>query len=111
MDSSYITSLPHTSGLYLYVPNAEQAWRQRYLPCSLADVKVKASILDVVSRVTLSQTFNNDNAQVAYEAVYRFPLYENSAVCGFEMEHSGRKIVGIVQGEKQAIQTYETAKT
>src|SRR5277367_575817 len=110
MDGSYISYLPHACGLYLYVPNTEQPWRQRYLPCSLAGVKVRASILDMVSRVTLSQTFTNENAQVAYEAVYRFPLYENSAVCGFEMEHSGRKIVGIVQGEKQAIQTYESAK-
>src|SRR5271170_946251 len=110
MDSSYINYLPHTSGLYLYVPSPEQVWTERYLPCSLAGIKVRASILDMVSRVTLSQTFINDNAQMAYEAVYRFPLYENSAVCGFEMEHSGRKIVGIVQGEKQAIQTYETAK-
>src|SRR5271170_706077 len=110
MDGSYISYLPHTSGLYLYVPNVEQTWRQRYLPCSLAGVKVKASILDMVSRVTLAQTFNNDNAQVAYEALYRFPLYESSAVCQFQMEHSGRKIMGIVKAEEEAIQTYETAK-
>ena len=84
------------------VPICSQWRRARYLPCSLADIKVKASI---------SQTFINDNANVTYEALYRFPLYENSAVCGFEMEHSGRKILGVVQGEKEAIQTYKNAKT
>ena len=109
MEASIINYLPRTSGLYLYIPN-EDRWRKSYLPCSLTGVKVKASIVDMVSRVTLSQTFSNESANIAYEALYRFPLYENSAVCGFHMEHSGRRIVGIVKAEEDAIKTYETAK-
>lgn len=109
MEANVINYLPKTSGLYLYIPNDEH-WRQSYLPCSLASIKVKASIVDMVSRVTLSQTFSNDNARIAHEALYRFPLYENSAVCEFHMEHSGRKLLGIVKAEEEATKTYETAK-
>ena len=66
----------------------------------------------MVSRVTLSQTFTNDKASTVLEALYRFPLYENSAVCAFKMEiqPSGRKIVGIVEAEEKAIKIYELAK-
>jgi von Willebrand factor A domain-containing protein 5 len=109
MESHILHWLPNQCGLYLWIPNGNQ-WQKKYLPCSLTNIKVKASIVDMVSRVTLSQTFSNDNADGSYEALYRFPLYENSAVCGFEMEHSGRKIVGIVQAEEEAVKTYEKAK-
>src|SRR5947207_14207234 len=109
MERHIISYLPNYAGLYLYIP-CEDRWRKNYVPCSLTGVKVKASIVDMVSRVTLSQTFSNDNADTAYEALYRFPLYENSAVCSFEMEHSGRKILGIVKAEEDAIKTYETYK-
>lgn len=109
MDVHIIGHLPSTSGLFLYIPHADY-WTRQYLPCSLKGVKVKASIVDMVSRVTLSQTFSNDNAASAYEALYRFPLYENSAVCEFHMEHSGRKILGIVKSTEEAVKTYETAK-
>jgi Vault protein inter-alpha-trypsin domain/von Willebrand factor type A domain len=109
MDALLINYLPRSSGLFLYVPNTG-SWT-RYLPCSITSIKVKASIVDMVSRVTLTQTFSNDNAHVVYEALYRFPLYESSAVCGFQMEYSGRKVVGIVKAEEEAIKTYETAKS
>lgn len=109
MASTPIYWLPAQSGLFLHIPPGND-YRTGYLPCSLASVKVKASIIDMVSRVTLSQTFRNDTADTAHEALYRFPLYENSAVCAFTMEHSGRKIKGIVKAEEEAIKTYEAAK-
>lgn len=109
MEALLINYLPHSSGLFLYVPGKD-SWA-KYLPCSLTGIKVKASIVDTVSRVTLTQTFSNDNAHVVYEALYRFPLYENSAVCGFHMEYSDRKIVGVVKAEEDAIKTYEAAKS
>src|SRR5579862_2591317 len=109
MASTPIYWLPAQSGLYLHIPPGND-YRTSYLACSLASVKVKASIIDMASRVTLSQTFRNDTADTAHEALYRFPLYENSAVCAFTMEHSGRKIKGIVKAEEEAVQTYEAAK-
>src|SRR5437667_2975319 len=109
METHIISYLPHYAGLYLYIPSEDHS-KKNYLPCSLTGVKVKTMIVDMVTRVTLSQTFSNDNADTAYEALYRFPLYENSAVCGFEMEHSGKKIRGIAKAEEEAIKTYERAK-
>src|SRR5438552_11785957 len=108
MDALIINYLPSTSGLFLYIPG--DSWRPSYLPCALTGINVKATIVDMVSRVTLSQTFSNDSADIAYEALYRFPLYENSAICEFVLEYSGRKIVGIVKAEEAALATYETAK-
>ena len=101
--------LPRESGLYLFIPS-QNYWSSQYIPCSLTGITAKVIIVDSVARVTLSQTFSNNYAKALYEAVYRFPLYENSAVCAFELEHSGRKIKGIVQAEAEAIKTYETAK-
>jgi hypothetical protein len=112
MEGQIIHSLHHSSGLYLYIANEGAFGRSSYLPCTLTGVKVKAVIVDMVSRVTLSQTFTNDNASKAHEALYRFPLHESSAVCDFELQVSdGRKIVGIVKAEEAAIKTYETAKS
>jgi len=110
MASTPIYWLPAQSGLYLHLPAPGGNRRTSYLPCSLTHVKVKASIVDMASRVTLSQTFANANADTAHEALYRFPLYENSTVCAFTMEHSGRKIQGVVKAEEEAIEAYEKAK-
>lgn len=100
---------PQHAGLYLYV--GEDNWQRKYLPCSLTGIQVKASIVDSVSKVVLSQTFTNDHADSVHEAFYRFPLYEGSAVCDFVMEHDGRRIKGIVKPEEEAIKTYEEAKS
>jgi len=109
MEHYIIYNLPNTAGLFLHIPT-DNDWETKFLPCSLASVKVKASIVDMVSRVTLSQTFANSHATVPYEALYRFPLYENSAVCAFIMECNGHKITGTVKPREDAIKTYETAK-
>jgi von Willebrand factor A domain-containing protein 5 len=112
MEGQIIHSLHHSSGLYLHIPNQGTFRGRSYLPCTLTGVKAKAVIVDMVSRITLSQTFTNDNASKTYEALYRFPLHESSAVCNFELQVSnGRKIVGIVKAEEAAIKTYETAKS
>jgi von Willebrand factor A domain-containing protein 5 len=108
MEAHLITWLPAYSGLYLYIPTDQ--WNKAYLPCALTNVKVRVSVVDTVARVVLSQTFSNARATTAHEALYRFPLYESSAVCDFELECSGRKIKGIVKANEDAIKTYETAK-
>ena len=38
----------------------------------------------------------------AIEAVYRFPVDERGAVCGFEAELEGRKVVGVVSPHGQS---------
>jgi len=109
MEHYTVYNLPNTAGLFLHIP-AGNDWQTQFLPCSLTSVKAKASVVDMVSRVTLSQTFANNHATVPYEALYRFPLYENSAVCAFTMECNGHKITGTVKPREDAIKTYEAAK-
>ena len=45
----------------------------------------------------------------AIEAVYRFPVDERGAVCGFEAELEGRKVVGVVRANEDAKAEYEAA--
>ncbi|CAG8800567.1 9811_t:CDS:1, partial [Racocetra fulgida] len=44
------------------------------------------------------------------EAIYKFPLHEAAAVCGFEAEIDGKKTIkGIAKEAKQAAQEYDEA--
>jgi Ca-activated chloride channel family protein len=54
-------------------------------PVPLVGVHARAEIRDYACRVVLSQRFRNDEAK-PIEAVYKFPLDEGAAVCGFEVE-------------------------
>ena len=107
MESYLIRRLPQKGGLFIHFPSQDS--QEEYLPCAVTDIKVKGTIVDTVCRITLHQTFSNDDDDAANEALYRFPLYENSAVCGFEMEHSGRRFTGLAKSEEDAVNSYETA--
>ena len=74
----------------------------------LVGVSVRAEVRDYVCRVVLSQRFINRETQ-PIEAVYKFPLDEGSAVCGFEVEIDGRLITGHVEERDKAFETYEEA--
>jgi poly [ADP-ribose] polymerase len=51
--------------------------------------------------VEISQTYANDEL-FAIDTTYLFPLDERAAVCGFEADIAGRKIVGEVKEKQQA---------
>jgi len=74
----------------------------------LVGVHARAEIRDYACRVVLSQRFRNDESQ-PIEAVYRFPLDEGSAVCGFEVEIDGRLIKGKVEEREKAFEAYDEA--
>jgi len=74
----------------------------------LVGVHARAEIRDYACRVVLSQRFRNDESQ-PIEAVYKFPLDEGSAVCGFEVEIDGRLIKGRVEERERAFETYDEA--
>ncbi|CAG8591291.1 17200_t:CDS:2 [Dentiscutata erythropus] len=58
---------------------------------------------------TVCQTYKNVE-QKTIEAIYKFPLHEAAAVCGFEAEIDGKKKVkGIVKEAKQAAKEYDEA--
>ena len=76
----------------------------------LVGVSVRAEIRDYACRVVLSQRFRNDETQ-PIEAVYKFPLDEGAAVCGFEVEIDGRVIRGRVEEREKAFEAYDEAMT
>jgi len=74
----------------------------------LVGVAARAEIRDYACRLVLSQRFRNDEDH-PIEAVYKFPLDEGSAVCAFEVEIDGRRIVGRVEEREKAFETYDEA--
>jgi Ca-activated chloride channel family protein len=74
----------------------------------LVGVSARAEIRDYACRVVLSQRFRNDEVQ-PIEAVYKFPLDESAAVCGFEAEIDGRVVKGRVEEREKAFETYDDA--
>ncbi|GBB90903.1 hypothetical protein RclHR1_00180041 [Rhizophagus clarus] len=86
-------------GLYFIV-------EQEIKPIPLQNVVVEANIVDMIAEVTISQNYKNIEKDTI-EALYKFPIYEATAVCGFEAEIDGqRKVRGIVKEAKEAAKEY-----
>jgi Ca-activated chloride channel family protein len=77
-------------------------------PVPLSGVRVTGDLLGRGARVNVAQRFRNSEAQ-AIEAVYRFPLPETAAVCGFSAIVGGRRITGSVEEREKAFETYDDA--
>ncbi len=74
----------------------------------LVGVAVDAHIAGRGCGVKVVQTFaNRENKPV--EAVYKFPLPENSAVCGFRVKVGGRVILSEVEEREKAFEMYDKA--
>ena len=86
----------------LLSPNSE--------PIPLVGVKVEGDILGRGARVLVSQRFRNSD-KIAVEAVYKFPLPEGSAICGFKAQVNGRTIQGQVEEREKAFEIYDDALT
>ncbi|CAG8589419.1 352_t:CDS:2 [Dentiscutata erythropus] len=81
----------------------------REKPVPLQNVSVEANIVDMIAETTVCQTYKNVE-QNTIEAIYKFPLHEAAAVCGFEAEIDGKKKVkGIVKEAKEAAKEYDEA--
>ena len=79
-------------------------------PIPLVGVKVEGDILGRGARVHVSQRFRNSEKN-AVEAVYKFPLPEGSAICGFKANVNGRTIQGQVEEREKAFEIYDDALT
>ena len=78
-------------------------------PLPLRHTQVFAELSAHVARVDVTQTYKNDHTR-AIEAVYVFPLPENSAVDDLKIEVGGRVIVAEIQRRDEARATYEAAR-
>jgi Ca-activated chloride channel family protein len=77
-------------------------------PVPLLGVKVEGDILGRGAKVRISQRFRNQEEK-AVEAVYKFPLPEGAAVCGFRADIDGKKIQGQVEERDRAFEMYDDA--
>jgi len=77
-------------------------------PVPLKGVSIDVGIRGAAVLTTVSQRFRNDE-QSPIEALYSFPLEENSSVCGFEVEIGARRIKGRVEEREKAFEIYDEA--
>lgn len=78
-------------------------------PLPLEHTDVRAEITGFVARVTVKQTYSNPSKD-PLEAIYVFPLPENSAVDDMRMRIGDREIRAEIKKRNEARETYETAK-
>ena len=60
------------------------------------------------SRVTVAQSYRNDEKN-PIEAVYTFPLPDDCAVCGFQVELDGQILKGQVEDREKCLEEYASA--
>ena len=77
--------------------------------CPLRHTEVKAEISGFLSRVTITQEFEN-SSQERIEAVYTFPLSQNAAVDDMTMIVGDRMVRGKIKLREEARAIYEAAR-
>lgn len=77
--------------------------------CALKNTRVDAYVEGFSARVVLVQTFKN-TSETPVEAVYTFPLPEDSAVDRMRIQVGARVIEGELKKREDARRTYEAAK-
>ncbi|KAG9290419.1 hypothetical protein G9A89_007150 [Geosiphon pyriformis] len=93
--------------LYGLIYHVESTTEEALVP--LQNVAVEANIVDMISEVTISQTYKNLEEHII-DASYRFPIYEGAAICGFEAEIDGKRVIkGVVKESKEAAKEYKEA--
>ena len=80
-----------------------------YVPVPLEHTDVQAAIDGFITRVGVKQTFSNPYSE-KIEAVYVFPLPQDSAVSDFIMKIGDRTIRGIIREREEAKRLYEEAR-
>ncbi len=74
----------------------------------LQGVAVSGDLLGRGARVKVAQRFRNSES-APLEVVYRFPLPESAAVCGFSARVGERTIQGVVEEREAAFKMYDEA--
>jgi len=74
----------------------------------LVGVDVQADIAGRGAKVKISQQFKNTEKK-PIEAVYKFPLPENAAVCGFRALIDSRIVEGKIEEKEKAFELYDKA--
>ncbi|AFZ60286.1 after-VIT domain-containing protein [Anabaena cylindrica FACHB-243] len=91
------------SGLYIYTPN------QQPIAFPLKHTEVKAQVVGNISRVEVTQSFENPFT-TTLEATYIFPLPDEAAVDDMLIRIGDKMIKGSIKKRQEAQQIYEQAK-
>jgi len=83
--------------------------QDKKIPLPLKHTDVKGRISGYIATVNVTQQFHNPYDE-KIEAVYVFPLPQNSAINEFIMSVGERRIRGIIRERKQAEQIYQEAR-
>jgi Ca-activated chloride channel family protein len=97
-------AVPRTGGLLIVDKHGNTP-----APCPLQRTEVKAEISGFLNRVTVTQLFENP-LQETIEAVYTFPLPQNSAVDDMTMLLGDRTVKGLIKPREEARAIYEAAR-
>ncbi len=90
-------------GLYVQTPDRKQQ------PFTLTNTDVKGKISGNISRVEVTQTFQNPYDK-PLEAIYVFPLPDQAAVDDMEIKIGDRVIKGNIKKREEAKEIYERAR-
>jgi Ca-activated chloride channel family protein len=101
-----LRSASHTQGA-LQVVNSEKGVEAL---CPLKRTDVKAEISGFIARVVVTQEFENPFKE-KIEAVYTFPLPQNSAVDDMTMRVGDRTVRGRIKRREEARAVYEAARS
>jgi len=74
----------------------------------LEGVSVHGHITGRSVKVTVAQTYRNTES-VPVEAIYKFPLPDESAVCGFRIIKDGSTLTGVMEERDEAFRKYDEA--
>ena len=77
-------------------------------PIPLRAVAIHVAARGPASRVTVAQSYRNDEKN-PIEAVYTFPLPDDCAVCGFQVELDGQILKGQVEDREKCLEEYDSA--
>ncbi|MGD0201799.1 MAG: VIT and VWA domain-containing protein [Bryobacteraceae bacterium] len=105
LNPSPVTAAPATAGSLV---SLDSQGKPRGL-CPLKHTDVKAEISGFLARVTVTQEFTNPY-QEKIEAVYTFPLPQNSAVDDMTMLVGTRTVRGVIKPREEARAVYEAAR-
>ena len=78
-------------------------------PCPLKHTSVEAEISGTLARVSVTQQFHNPFKD-KIEAIYVFPLHQESAVDDMTMTVGDRVVKGVIKEREEAKRIYEQAK-
>ena len=104
--SPNIKERPPVGGLYVQPKRADEIRKQAF---TLTNTDVKGKISGNISRVEVTQTFQNPYDR-PLEAIYVFPLPDQAAVDDMEIKIGDRVIKGDIKKREEAKEIYERAR-